>query len=66
MMKYIINNRAPSTQMDGHRHAFGMANLGPALQIDLPREWATIVLYRDVWRGGGRRVGVSTGVCVEF
>ena len=25
--------------------------LGRMLQIDLPRDWANLALYRDVWRG---------------
>ena len=28
-----------------------MGSLGHMLQIDLPRDWANLALYRDVWRG---------------
>ena len=28
-----------------------MGSLGHTLQIDLPRDWANLALYRDVWRG---------------
>ena len=28
-----------------------MGSLGRMLQIDLPRDWANLALYRDVWRG---------------
>ena len=28
-----------------------MGSLGRTLQIDLPRDWANLALYRDVWRG---------------
>ena len=29
-----------------------MDSLGRTLQIDLPRDWASLELHRDVWRGG--------------
>ena len=29
-----------------------MGSLGHTLQIDLPRDWANLALYRDVRRGG--------------
>ena len=28
-----------------------MDSLGRTLQIDLPRDWASLALHRDVWRG---------------
>ena len=28
-----------------------MGSLGRMLQIDLPRDWASLALHRDVWRG---------------
>ena len=28
-----------------------MGSLGHMLQIDFPRDWANLALYRDVWRG---------------
>ena len=37
------------TWMDTTMHDMG--SLGRMLQIDLPRDWANLVLYRDVWRG---------------
>ena len=27
-----------------------MGSLGRTLQIDLPRDWENLALYRDVWR----------------
>ena len=30
-----------------------MGSLGHMLHIDLPRDWANLALYRDVWRGAG-------------
>ena len=35
--------------MDTAMHDMG--SLGRMLQIDLPRDWANLALYRDVWRG---------------
>ena len=37
------------TWMDTAMHDMG--GLGCTLQIDLPRDWANLALYRDVWRG---------------
>ena len=37
------------TWMDTAMHDMG--SLGRTLQIDLPRDWANLALYRDVWRG---------------
>ena len=37
------------TWMDTAMHDMG--SLGRMLQIDLPRDWANLALYRDVWRG---------------
>ena len=37
------------TWMDTAMHDMG--SLGCTLQIDLPRDWANLALYRDVWRG---------------
>ena len=37
------------TWMDTAMHDIG--SLGHTLQIDLPRDWANLALYRDVWRG---------------
>ena len=37
------------TWMDTAMHDMG--SLGHMLQIDLPRDWANLALYRDVWRG---------------
>ena len=37
------------TWMDTAMHDMG--SLGRTLQIDLPRDWANLVLHRDVWRG---------------
>ena len=28
-----------------------MDSLGRTLQVDLPRDWASLALHRDVWRG---------------
>ena len=40
------------THVGGHNHAMhDVGCLGHALQLDLPRDWASLVLYRDVWRG---------------
>ena len=43
--------------MDGgvyqHKHKHDMGSLGNMLQIYLPRDWANLAMYRDVWRGGG-------------
>ena len=36
--------------MDTDMHDMG--SLGHTLQIDLPRDWANLALYRDVRRGG--------------
>ena len=41
------------TWMDTAMHDMG--SLGSMLQIDLPRDWANLALYRDVWRGGVSR-----------
>ena len=30
---------------------YDMGSLGRTLQIDLPRDWANLALYRDMWRG---------------
>ena len=38
-----------STWMDTAMHDMG--SLGRMLQIDLPRDWASLALHRDVWRG---------------
>ena len=35
--------------MDTAMHDMG--SLGHMLQIDLPRDWANLALYRNVWRG---------------
>ena len=35
--------------MDTAMHDMG--SLGRMLQIDLPRDWASLALHRDVWRG---------------
>ena len=37
------------TWMDTAMHDMG--SLGRMLQIDLPRDWANLALYWDVWRG---------------
>ena len=37
------------TWMDTAMHDMGC--LGHTLQVDLPRDWANLALYRDVWRG---------------
>jgi len=37
------------TWMDTAMHDMG--SLGRMLQIDLPRDWASLALHRDVWRG---------------
>ena len=37
------------TWMDTAMHDMG--SLGRTLQIDLPRDWASLALHRDVWRG---------------
>ena len=37
------------TWMDTAMHDMG--SLGHTLQIDLPRDWASLALHRDVWRG---------------
>ena len=37
------------TSMDTAMHDMG--SLGHMLQIDLPRDWAKLALYWDVWRG---------------
>ena len=37
------------TWMDTAMH--DMSSLGRTLQIDLPRDWASLALHRDVWRG---------------
>ena len=37
------------TWMDTAMHDMG--SQGHTLQIDLPRDWANLALYRDVWRG---------------
>ena len=36
-----------------------MDSLGRTLQIDLPRDWASLALHRDVWRGGGWSAGAE-------
>ena len=35
--------------MDTTMHDMG--SLGRTLHIDLPRDWANLALYQDVWRG---------------
>ena len=37
------------TWMDTAMHDIG--SLGHMLQIDLPRDWVNLALYRNVWRG---------------
>ena len=37
------------TWMDTTMH--GMGSLGHTLQIDLPRVWANLAVYRDMWVG---------------
>ena len=37
------------TWMDTVMHEMG--SLGRTLHLDLPRDWANLALYRDVWRG---------------
>ena len=37
------------TWMDTAMHDMG--SLGRTLQIDLPRDWASLALHQDVWRG---------------
>ena len=37
------------TWMDTAMH--DMDSLGRTLQIDLPRDWASLALHWDVWRG---------------
>ena len=44
--------------MDTAMHDMG--SLGRMLQIDLPRDWANLALYRDV--EGGGQPGLSFGV----
>ena len=42
------------TWMDTAMHQcimHGMGCLGLTLQVNLPRDWANLVLYRNVWRG---------------
>ena len=39
--------------MDTAMHDMG--SLGRMLHIDLPRDWANLAQYRDVWRGGVSR-----------
>ena len=36
------------------------------LQMDLPREWANLALYRDVWRGAVSRCWVESSVLFYF
>ena len=36
------------TRMNATMHDMG--SLGHTLQIDLPRDWANLALYRNVWR----------------
>ena len=43
------------TWMDTAMHDIG--SLGHTLQIDLPRDWANLALYRDV--GGGWSAGAE-------
>ena len=38
------------TWMDTAMHD-DMGSLGRTLHIDLPRDWANLALYRDVWKG---------------
>ena len=37
------------TWMDTAMHDMG--SLGRTLQIDFPRDWASLALHRDMWRG---------------
>ena len=37
------------TWMDTPMHDIG--SLGHMLHIDLPRDWANLAVYQDVWRG---------------
>ena len=51
---YLQNNikflkHHPWMWMDTAMHDMG--SLGRMLQIDLPRDWASLALHRDVWRG---------------
>ena len=47
----VINSLLlPPPHVDGHR-MHDMGSLGRTLQIDLPRDWASLALRRDVWRG---------------
>ena len=39
------------TWMDTASAKHDMGCLGHTVQIDLPRDWANLALYRDVWRG---------------
>ena len=41
------------TWMDTAMHDMG--SQGRTLQIDLPRDWASLALHRDVWRGAVSR-----------
>ena len=46
---YTYNHIVDLTWMDTAMHDMG--SLGRMLQIDLPRDWASLALHRDVWRG---------------
>ena len=46
-MNQMIKTIAPSVDTAMH----DMGSLGRMLQIDLPRDWASLALHRDVWRG---------------
>ena len=45
-----LMGRPHLTWMDTAMHDMGSQSR--TLQIDLPRDWANLALYRDVWRGG--------------
>ena len=47
--KQLQLGRPHLTWMDTAMHDMG--SLGRTLEIDLPRDWANLALYRDVWRG---------------
>ena len=52
--RHLVGHRLYRIMLDSkHLTEFntGMGSLSRMLQIDLPRDWASLALHRDVWRG---------------